>query len=282
MSSEFFVMIKPEAGSRTYLLASSYCTVMGKASYTNETETKLKCRCLSFSEAGMIFEISILDHKQTNENGLNALVENMNLLKEKIIFQTDETGAITSVLNKYEILDKWELQKPVIRKKLKNDPRQDMVLKGIEDVLIEDDSIEFVFMNSPVYNLLMPGIYQKYQFNKAIPGKKSIYNFLANENLPLETQTTFTKYDALFCITEIRRTGELQKETSSCDFDKIAAIMKNMMDMPDFKTKVYARYQEVFDLDEEYRIKFAGQIINCGIEKAYMNQTVSHLKMLKE
>ena len=213
----------------------------------NYIEAHLKVSCLIGESDQVKYMVEMPVYKQTNEDGMYKWVGDLYELRKRIVFSLNENGQIGVIHNISEIQLKWDEIKSKVFLRHKNEKYRNMLIKGIEKVLSNNDQLAGALRFAMPYLLLFPGIHSReYKKNEPVSGYRELPNFIATKNIPIITEETVSetengKY-------QIDVTGEIDE--TKFEQQKVTAMLRLLKNRPRVPTIVELKYMERYLLDE--------------------------------
>lgn len=250
---------------------------IGTMSYENDTEVLLQQTWISRKGENHIFEISILEHKQTNEGGVHQWDKELNKIKNKLAFEVDAgNGSSVRVANIAEIAEKWRTIRPVMLKNYEHTDYLKYMIKGTDDLLQDEERLTKATAASNEHVMLLPGIYGIYTNEKveSIPAR-SIRNVLPGIHLPIKAVCRLKKYDETTGVCSILVEGTADYE--NFEDTKFRQAVKEMTGTFNARTTMKVGYLEKYELDEYHWIKSAGRMYRYYLPGFICNETICTL-----
>ena len=213
----------------------------------NYIEAHLKVSCLIGESDQVRYMVEMPVYKQTNEDGMYKWVGDLHELRERIVFSLNENGQIGVIHNISEIQLKWDEIKSKVFLRHKNEKYRNMLIKGIEKVLSNDDQLAGALRFVMPYLLLFPGIHSReYKKNEPVSGYRELPNFIATKNIPIITEETVSETEnGKYQIDVIGEIDETKFEQQ-----KVTAMLRLLKNRPRVPTIVELKYMERYLLDE--------------------------------
>lgn len=157
-----------------------------------ETASQLVVRKIRQQAAaqGGIIELSTLDFAQEPNNELEELAGYLAQVKSRLLIEVDRTGCLQRVLNKEELLAKWQALKPNLEARYRTSADvTPQLLHQVGEVLNGNGRLEEALGQAPDYRLLLPVVFdQPYSHATSQPGTTTLKRFLGDLDLAILTE----------------------------------------------------------------------------------------------
>ncbi len=261
--------------SKLYRHNSKSIVATEKMMMKNSSETFLE---KAFSNKGQQFGIAPLFHVQTFANNISKgsatekLTRDMNTLVNDVVFHTDATGKVNSIVNKNVVLDKWESLRRKWKKEATKEER-DQVLKTIAtvDENIVKTSFDTEIAKQGAFHFLFAGLYGNYQETNTRDVKLELDKFLVTQPLPLKITYTITQKEDEKNARVIEGKGVVDEEKlNQEELQKLIRILKDKINL---KVDLQVAYKERYVFDEYHWLQSAEQQVQVKIPGFYMTES---------
>jgi len=246
----------------------------------NRIQYKVKKTFIHKDEIGYLFSLEILKRKQSSEDEILYLEDQLALLQKNLTIYTNKNGEVISIVNLGEITDEWYEQKKVLQKDLKNIFNDiDTVIEGID--LILNDPSEFLNMvkKSEVVMLLFPPIYNNdLLYNDHIEQSQVLYDFFDTTALPFKMSTKLIAINENNGGYQIARSGDL--DNTKFDIQNATKVMSTLFNVHSYNITIEATCFEAYDLAKDNTIDEASILMNVEIPGIYSYRQISKLKKI--
>lgn len=224
------------------------------------------------SNDGNIFHLVTHSEKHGKENATLKISRDLNSLITDISVYTDENGKLKSIINKHEVLDKWDELKKVWEKEAdKEDKKQiENTIYTVQENL-RNGSFEKDIANQGALYFLLSGAYRAYSTEEPITVERDLNKFLVTQNLPLNIAYSIADYDRMTGKMVIKGLGEVAPDR--LDQKMLNKLIRGLKDKVNMKVELQVSYVEHFYFDKYGWLEKADQKVRVKIPGFYMAET---------
>lgn len=277
MERQYIIQRNSEIKQRTFRFAMQVKSIIGTMKYENNTEVLLQQSWISKKGENDIFEISLLEHKQTNERGVHQWDKELNKIKNKLDFEANAANCSTvRVTNIVEIAEKWQKIRPVMLKNYEHTDYLKYIIKGTDGLLQDENRLTKATAAANEHVMLMPGIYGSYGAEKVKSIQaRSIRGVLPGIHLPVKALCHLKEYNEITgaCSFLIEGTPDYENFEEA----KFRQAVKEMTKTFNARTTMEVGYLEKYDLDQYHWINSAGRMYNYYLPGFISNETICTL-----
>ncbi|WP_299251380.1 hypothetical protein [uncultured Aquimarina sp.] len=232
----------------------------------NTVESTISKRFIEKNKFGNLYVVNFLQRNQSYNEGISKVEDYLMRFQKKLLIYTNDIGSIISIPNIREIRELWDDSKIEFRKRFKNIHGLQNIIERIDYLFISEKGFLQVFAQSEIGTLLFPGIYSdKLQEDKALIQHKFFQNFLGPYPLPILLETKII--DSSDNKNKIARTGSIQWQFF--EEDKIKSFFREILKDYPYINEFDAFYSELYDLDSEYCMTNALQLLYVKVGNVY-------------
>lgn len=267
------------------LPAPQQCTIttetfhhLGNRAYENTTETQLETTPLGSGEHGPVLRVVLRGFTESNLRGLNQLDALLAQLKEELIIELDAAGGLGRILNKEQLVQRYQALRPALERQAKDLPLlTPAILANIGRLFAGDGYLEDVLRTAPEYGLLLPGLYgQAYSAEPVALGTRLLPRIFGNVDLPLLVAATRTPTVPPDVAYGVYVTGQVdQAQFRAADLQR---ALRTVTDRFDLDTTLRARHQESYEFDAAGALRYAARLSDYGVPGVFSTQQVCTLK----
>ena len=273
--------------SRSYQHSAQSISATEKLMMKNSSKALLKLTFLPTGralDASPEFLVRTYADEQSPGNATRKLSEEMNALVSEMLVQTDQQGHLKRILNKEQVLEKWQKLRKTWQKEARRQarPEKAQMLKTIatvdEQILLPSFD-ESIAQQGALY-FLFAGLYGDYGSDKQRVVHRTLDKMLLSQGLPLKILYQLIPEEDSFQAVRIKGQGEVDEEK----LDQVALnrLVRTLKDRLDMQVALRVSYQEEFVFDEDHWLERASQQIKVKIPGFYMAESKQELSMVED
>ncbi len=277
MERQYIIQRNNAIKQRTFRFTMQVKSIIGTMSYENATEVLLRQTWISRKGENDIFELSLLEHKQTNERGVHQWDKELNKIKNKLAFEANAANCSTvRVTNIAEIAEKWQKVRPVMLQNYGHTDYLKYIIKGTDSLLQDEKGLTKATAAANEHVMLLPGIYGIYTAEKVkcLPAR-SIRSVLPGIHLPIKAVCHLKEYNEITgaCSFLIEGTPDYENFEEAT----FRQAVKEMTKTFNARTTMEVGYLEKYDLDQHHWINSAGRMYQYHLPGFISNETICTL-----
>lgn len=218
-----------------------------------------------------------LDFRQSDRSPLAVLLNDLNSLNERLVFDLSIYGDLQRLRNQSQVIERWHRLKPQLMATYGRSAEGVAFLQGFEQQLM-GESLLNNFRHKGAYGVLLPGLFATNGLVREGPSQRTITNFFGSLDLPLLLQTTVTPSTT----PAGGRTVEVLVGPNPARFDedKLRALAQEIMDQLNVETVHHIEGKESYTLAADHTLVAARQTLSAVIEGVYHHYTQHTLTLL--
>ncbi|UOQ55564.1 hypothetical protein [Hymenobacter cellulosivorans] len=268
----------PAPTTQDYTVTVQTTNLLGNMLYENTRQTTFRKQPLQKTASGWLYEVAVLNFKQTENTGLAQLDADTAQLRRRLLVETDATGALTRIANKEELRAEWAKLEPELRRKYRrSDQITPGMIAGIGQVLHGDGYLEDVLRRGYEYGTLFPALYGQSYGEEPVPGQpRIIARFLGNLDLPFTTRIK-RRAETLPDV-ELALVVEGKVDEEAYPAEAARQGLRTMTDQYDLDTTLNSQHVESYEFDHRSALLNAAQFTIFGVQGVFMSKTVCTLQ----
>ncbi|HEX8325916.1 MAG TPA: hypothetical protein VF629_00130 [Hymenobacter sp.] len=267
--------------SRTYQIQTDTSTKVRDRTVSNSIATTLRQTHYGRTRYGTdaVFT-ELLSFQQTDQSPLAVLLADLNPVNNQVLFEVSTYGDLLAIRNLEQIEAQWQGLRPHIKHKYGRTAEGRAFIEGFEQRL-SSDALLSSFRHKGAYGILFPG-----QFNPAGPAgairrgysERLMSGFFGSVDLPLKMHTQVMPDSGAPGQCQLRVTGEIDEVRF--DAAGFQLLVKQAMDMINYRVVHHLDCQEEYDLDEAGWLTAARQELTFTVDNFYHQHTRHELKVV--
>jgi hypothetical protein len=262
---------------RTYQVRTDTTTTVRERTVRNTIVTTFRLTPTGFTEAGnRLVRVEQLDFHQQADDPLAQLLNDLNGLNERLLWETGPYNTLLALRNPDELDTRWHQLQPVLLAKYGQSEAMLSFMSGVGRQL-RSESLLPQLAHKGGYGLLFSGLFGPDGAIRTGESTRLISGFFNTIDLPLRLQTSPMPHPDRTGHTLLRVEGKADPDRM--DEAGLRAMAREAADLPNFRVAYRVDAQEEYVLDGDYQLVAAWQELTAVIENLYYAHTRHDLKL---
>ncbi|TGE28057.1 hypothetical protein [Hymenobacter metallicola] len=266
--------------SRTFQIQSDTSTRVRGQTVSNSIATTLRQTYGGRSPAGThAVLVEQLSFAQTDQSPLALLLADLNPVNNQLLLEVGTYGDLLAIRNREQVQEQWLGLRPHILHTYGTTREGQAFIQGFEQQLTSPTLLDS-FRHKGGYGVLFPGLFSPVGPAGAVRAgysERVMAGFFGSLDLPLRLHTEVVPSSAVPGECQLRVSGEL--DAARFDEPGLQALVKQAMDMLNFRVAHSLNCREEYTLDEHGWLTAARQELTFTIENFYHQHIQHELKL---
>ena len=208
------------------------------------------------------------------------MLADLNPVNNQLLFEVSTYGDLLAIRNLEQMEEQWQGLRPQIVNKYGRTTEGRAFIEGFEQRL-GSDTLLSSFQHKGAYGILFPGLFNPTGPAGAIRwgcSERLMSGFFGSVDLPLKMNTEVTPDSGKPGKCQLRVTGQLDE--GRFDAAGFQLLVKQAMDMMNFRVVHHLDCQEEYDLDDAGWLTAARQELTFTVDNFYHQHTRHELKLV--
>ncbi|MBC8155886.1 MAG: hypothetical protein H7Z72_23605 [Bacteroidetes bacterium] len=262
--------------SRTYQVQTDTSTTVREKTVSNSITTTLRQTYYGQTNTNTVL-VELLDFFQTDKSPLAVLLAELNPVNNRLVFDVSEYGDLLTVRNLEQVEAQWHELRPQIMHKYGRTPDGMAFIDGFGQQL-RSETLIATLRHKGAYGVLFPGLFGPTRLVRNGISERLLKGFFGTVDLPLVLQTDVNPNPQSLGGSHLHVTGQI--DTNRFDEDALRSLVKEAVDMVNFRIKHHIACEEDYFLDADGWLTAARQELTFTIENVYYHHTEYALKLV--
>ena len=274
MTPAFQAALSPlSLAARTYRIQTDTVTTVKEQTVRNAITTTL--RQSPYGQNSVIVEQ--LAFTQSDRSPLAGLLNELNPINQRLVFDLSPYGDLLGLRNKAQLEERWQQLKPALWAKYARSRDGLTFLQAFEQQLY-GPALMAHFSHKGPYGVLLPALFGPTGQVREGLSSRLMTGFFGSLDLPLLLHTTVVPSPTLPGGRELQVTA--RPDPARLEADKLKALAKQAMDLPNFEVVYRIEGQETYLLAADHTLVSSTQKLTAVIENFYHHYTQHTLTLL--